>query len=112
MGGMAPDTNLADDRDRTIRNVVIAPVGLPDGAVGHMAGEEGPSQRRAGSSPHSTPASRRKELTPLAEAPVMSVVLPTDTFEKLIRPVLDRLLQQTVKYQLEVWCSWRRRLKP
>jgi hypothetical protein len=31
----------------------------------------------------------------------MSVVLPTDTFET-IRPVLDRLLRQTVKHQLEV----------
>ena len=37
----------------------------------------------------------------MAEAPVMSVVLPTDTFET-IRPVLDRLLLQTVKHQLEV----------
>ena len=37
----------------------------------------------------------------MAEAPVMSVVLPTDTFET-IRPVLDWLLLQTVKHQLEV----------
>jgi len=37
----------------------------------------------------------------LAEAPIMSVVLPTDKFET-IRPVLERLLQQTVKDRLEV----------
>jgi hypothetical protein len=38
---------------------------------------------------------------PLTKAPLLSFVLPTETFEA-IRPVLDRLRRQTVKHQMEV----------